>query len=130
MVHAALVALLSTDAGEPPANDSTRRKRVAAMEKVYKNVAKAAPEYPAEAKAGKDASAQLDVQLEFLGHGLLEKLQPDAAALSALAQQRSRAVQDALLASTELNAERVFITAERTEGKSEGGNVRMEMKLE
>jgi hypothetical protein len=130
MAHAALIALLPPDAGEPPADDAAKRKRIAAMEKVYKTVAKAAPEYPPEAKAGKDASAQLDVQLEFLGHGLLEKLQPDTAALAVLAQQRSRAVQDALLASSELNAERVFITGERTEGKSQGGNVRMEMKLE
>ncbi len=57
-------------------------------------------------------------------------MQPDDAALTALAQQRARAVQDALLANTELNPERVFITAERSEGKTESNLVRMEMKLE
>jgi hypothetical protein len=39
-------------------------------------------------------------------------------------------VQDTLLANTELSPERVFITAERSEGKAEAKQVRMELKLE
>lgn len=57
-------------------------------------------------------------------------MRPDAEALDALARQRARAVQDALLANTGLNAERVFITNERGGAKTDAGLVRMEMKLE
>lgn len=127
LAQAALVSHLPADAGGPPADAAAKRKRIAALERAYKEVAKAATAYPPELKTGKGAG--LDAQLDILGHALLEKLQPDATALTALAQQRSRAVQDALLANTGLEAERVFIT-ERSEGKSEGSNVRMEMKLE
>jgi hypothetical protein len=68
--------------------------------------------------------------LEFLERSLLDRLRPNDAALTALAQQRARAVQDTLLANIELNPERVFITAERSEGTSEHESVRMELKLE
>ncbi|HEY4367546.1 MAG TPA: DUF748 domain-containing protein [Steroidobacteraceae bacterium] len=132
LAQAALAARVPADASGPATDDAGKRKRLAVLEKAYKEVVTTAAEYPPETLADKKTgkAADLDAQLQFLEHGLREKLQPDTAALTALAQQRSRAVQDALLANTELNAERVFITADRTEGKSEGGNVRMEMKLE
>jgi hypothetical protein len=113
---------------EPPKDDAAKRQRIAAVEKVYKEVAKSAPTYPPETKSEK--GVDLDARLKFLEQSLLERMQPDDAALTALAQQRSRAVQDALLANTELNPERVFITTERSEGKAESNLVRMEMKLE
>lgn len=139
LARAALAARLPPEAAQPPSEDGgAKRKRVAVLEKVYKGLFKASPEYPPETPMEKDAdqknsapeNASMDAQLQFLEQALLEKLQPDAAALNALAQQRARAAQDALLANTELNPERVFITGERTEGKPEDGKVRMEMKLE
>ena len=116
----------------PPAGELTdekaKRKRVAELEKAYKEIVKSAPEYPPETKT--DEGVDLDAQIQFLDRSLLERLQPDDATLTELGRQRARAVQDALLANTELNPERVFITTERTEGKAENSAVRMEMKLE
>jgi len=116
-----------TSAG-PPKDGAAKRERIAMLEKVYKEVAKSAPAYPPEAGAGK--GIDLDARLKFLEQSLLDRLKPDDAALTALAQQRARAVQDTLLANTELSPERVFITAERSEGKAESHQVRMELKLE
>jgi hypothetical protein len=113
---------------EPPADEAGKRQRIALLEKVYKEVVQSAPAYPAEAKT--EAGVDFDARLKFLESSLLERMRPDDAALSALAQQRARAVQDALLANTELSPERVFIIAERSEGKSQANLVRMEMKLE
>ena len=90
-------------------------------------IAQAAPQYPPETQTEK--GPDLAAQTQFLERSLLERLQPDEAALTTLARDRARAVQDALFVNPELNPERVFITAERTEGKSESGTVRMEMKL-
>jgi Domain of Unknown Function (DUF748) len=116
----------------PPAGELTdekaKRKRIAELEKAYEEIVKTAPEYPPETKTEK--GVDLDAQIQFLDRSLLERLQPDDAALTELGRQRARAVQDALLANTELNPERVFITTERSEGKAENSAVRMEMKLE
>lgn len=116
----------------PPAGELTderaKRRRVAELEKAYKDIVKTAPVYPPETKT--DDGVDLDAQIQFLNRSLLEQLQPDDAALTELGRQRARAVQDALLANTELNPERVFITAEVAEGKSQNDSVRMEMQLE
>ncbi|HEY6644946.1 DUF748 domain-containing protein [Povalibacter sp.] len=119
-------------AAAPPADELTddraKRKRVADLEKIYKDLTRTAPEYPPDARTEK--GVDLDAQIRFLDRALLERMQPDEGTLTELGRQRARAVQDALLANTELNPERVFITVERSEGKAENGAVRMEMKLE
>ncbi len=122
MARAALAAKVPEQ--EP---DAAAKRRVSAYEKVYKEVMKAAPQYPPETKT--DKGADPEAQLKFLESALLRQLKPDDAALTALAQQRARAVQDALLANPELSPERVFITAERVEGNAQAETVRMEMKL-
>jgi len=124
----AALAAKAPAAPEQPADDSEKRKRVAVYEKAYKEIMKSAPQYPPETKTEK--GVDFDAQLKFLEDSLLQHLRPDDSALTALAQQRARAVQDALLANTELSPERVFITAERIEGEPQDGTVRMEMKLE
>jgi hypothetical protein len=113
---------------EPPKDEGAKRQRIALLEKVYKEVAKSAPAYPPETQT--DKGIDLDARLKFLEQSLLDRFKPDDAALTALAQQRARAVQDTLLANTELSPERVFITAERSEGKTQSKHVRMELKLE
>lgn len=129
MARAALTEKLGPNAAaEPPKDDAAKRQRIAVLEKVYKEVAKSAPAYPPETQTEK--GIDFDARLKFLEQSLMERMRPDDAALTALAQQRARAVQDTLLANTELNPERVFITAERSEGKSESHLVRMELKLE
>jgi hypothetical protein len=109
---------------DAPLDEAAKAKRVAELEAAYKVVAKVAPVYPADAQPQNP-----DARLAFLAGALLTQLKPDAAALTALGRDRARAVQDALLKNTEINAERVFITTERTP-KAEKDAVRMEMKLE
>ncbi len=116
----------------PPAGDLTddkaKQARLVELQNAYQQIARTAPIYPPETKT--QTGVDLDAAIRFLDQALLEHLQPDDAALTELGRQRARAVQDTLLANTELNPERVFITAERTEGKSQNNVVRMEMKLE
>lgn len=129
MARAAFAQKLPPDTpADPPPDEAGKRKRIAMLEKIYKEVAQSAVAYPPETET-KDG-VDFDARLQFLERALLERLVPDDAALTTLAQQRARAVQDALLANTELSSERVFITAERSEGKSEASLIRMELKLE
>ncbi|MBB6095106.1 uncharacterized protein involved in outer membrane biogenesis [Povalibacter uvarum] len=128
LARAAFDAKVPPDESADPTDEKAQRKRIAQLEKVYKEVAQSAPVYPPETTTEK--GPDLGAQRQFLESALLDRFKPDDAALTALARERARSVQDALLANTELNPERVFITAERTEGKSEAGTVRMEMKLE
>ena len=129
LARAAVAQKLPPDAPTgAPADDAEKRQRIAMLEKVYKEVARSAPVYPPGTK--NEQGIDLDARLQFLDRSLLERLLPDDAALTALAQQRARAVQDALLANTELSPERVFITAERSEGKPESNRVRMDLKLQ
>lgn len=129
IARAALKEKLPPDtSAEPPKDDAAKRQRIAMLEKVYKEVAKSAPAYPPETETEK--GIDFDARLKFLDQSLLERFKPDDAALTALAQERARAVQDTLLANTELSPERVFITAERSEGKTQSEQVRMELKLE
>jgi hypothetical protein len=113
------------DAAADPANEPRRRK---ALEAAYREQLKAAPEYPPDVL--ERAKAEPAAQSVWLEEALLAHLRPDDAGLDALARERARAVQDALLANAALNPERVFITNERSGAASESGLVRMEMKLE
>lgn len=129
IARAALNEKLPPDTSEEaPKDDGAKRQRIAMFEKVYREVANSAPAYPPETETEK--GIDLDARLKFLEQSLLDRFKPDDAALTALAQQRARAVQDTLLANTELSPERVFITAERSEGKAQAKQVRMELKLE
>lgn len=129
MARAALQEKLPPEtSSEEPKDDATKRERIAALEKVYKEVTKSAPNYAPETQT--DKGIGYDARLKYLEQSLIDRFKPNDAALTALAQQRARAVQDTLLANTELSPERVFITAERSEGKVEDHQVRMELKLE
>jgi Domain of Unknown Function (DUF748) len=112
----------------PSASRDDKEKRLEALELSYANLFKRAPTYPAQTKT--DKGVDIDARLAYLEAALLEKLKPDHAALDAIASQRARAVEHALLQNQELSPSRVFITAENEDSKSERGQVRMEMKLE
>jgi hypothetical protein len=113
---------------DPAADAKAQREQLKALEAVYRETMQSAPAYPAE--LAPDGKPDVVAQSDWLREALLAQLRPDAEALDALARQRARAVQDALLTNTELNAERVFITNERGGAKTDAGRVRMEMKLE
>jgi hypothetical protein len=110
------------------ADSAAKERRLAALEASYQNLFKRAPAYPAQTKTS--TGVNVDARLAFLEQALLEKLKPDKAALDAIANRRARAVQTALLSNAELSPDRVFITADRDDSKTDSGKVRMEMKLE
>jgi len=111
-----------------PADESAKLARIEALEGAYRAELKADPAYPADAK-GADAP-NLDARIGWLQAALLEHLKPAPAALEALGKQRAGAVRDALLASKDLNPERVFLVSQPVEAVSPSGLVRLEMKLE
>lgn len=87
------------------------------------------PEFPPDAPDA-DATARTTARVAFVEAALLQQLRPDAAALEALAVARASAVQAALLAQPELAPERLFLTSRQAGALDEGGQVRMELKLE
>jgi hypothetical protein len=127
IARAALAAKLPADAADPP-DDEAKRERLKLLEDIYEQGTKAAAEYPPETLI--EGKPDVAARLRFLESTLLERLRPDDAMLTALAQERASTVRDVLLANTELSPERVFITAERVEGKPVSDAVRMELKLE
>jgi hypothetical protein len=127
LAQVALANALPPQATAEATDERGKRKRNAALEHIYASIAGSALEYPQDLQ-GKDADP--DAQQRFIEEALLQRFKPDDAALSSLARERARTVQDALLANSELNPERVFITSERNEGKPAGEQVRMDMKLE
>jgi hypothetical protein len=127
LAQVALANALPPQVTAEATDERGKRKRNAALERLYASIAGSALDYPQDLQ-GKDADP--DAQQRFIEEALLQRFKPDDAALSSLARERARTVQDALLANSELNPERVFITSERNEGKPAGEQVRMEMKLE
>jgi len=110
------------------ADAAAKRKRLAQLEAVYKQVAKVAPAYPPELKTA--SGADPDARLRWIEAALLERLQPDQATLDALGRERAQVVQDTLLAHKEIDPQRIFITTERKASAPSDGTVRMEMKIE
>jgi hypothetical protein len=104
------------------------QKRLGQLEALYKESAKVAPDYPAETRT--ESGIDWSARTEWIEARLLESMQPDQPALDALARQRAQAVQSAVLANTAVPPERVFITTDRSAALTNGGEVRMEMKLE
>ena len=115
------------DAGKP-IDDVAKRKRLEALETVYRARLKTMPAYPVPVQGSKDPG--VDARLGFVEAALLDQLKPTPSALEALAQMRAGAVRDALLAHKDLNPERVFIVSKPMLIESPAGAVRMEMKLE
>ena len=123
----ALHALVPPADPGKPFDDVAKRKRLDALEVVYRARLKTVPAYPAQAQGGKE---RLDAQLGWIEATLLDQLKPAPAALEALARERAAAVRDALLVNKELDPQRVFIVSKPLQTEPAAGAVRMEMKLE
>ena len=117
-------ATLASEAVE----DEDPAKRLARYQSGYTKVVGSAPEFPPE--TDRDEGVDVDARLRWIENALLEKIRPSEADLNTLARERAQAVQNALLSSGEVAADRVFITTDRQAGASAEGAVRMEMKLE
>jgi uncharacterized protein involved in outer membrane biogenesis len=123
----ALAERIPDDASADSKGEAAERKRLQTYEKAYKELLKESPAYP-EALAAKDTP--IESKRAWLEAAMLAKLQPDPSALDALARDRARAVQAALLTNTGIEPERIFITTDRKAAATPEGAVRMELKLE
>jgi hypothetical protein len=100
--------------------------RLAKLVALYRSQFKADPAYPPEAASGADADAS---RIAWLEQQLLPQFAPSGAQREALGLARAQAVQQAVLANSELKPERVFLVNQQSGGGPEG-SVRMELKLE
>jgi Domain of Unknown Function (DUF748) len=127
LAHAALAAKLPQDT-PPPDSERNKRRRLDALEDAYQKLTNSAPQYPPETFDGKKPN--LDKQLAWLEQTLMDRLEPDKAALDTLGQQRGHAVEDTLLTNPSLDPERVFLSTEHVEAKTADDKVRMQLQLE
>ncbi len=107
---------------------AAKRVRLAQLDGLYRQLAKAAPAYPAATET--PSGVDVDARVRFLEAALIDRLKPDKAALDELGRKRAQAVQDALLAQKEIDPQRVFITTDRKAAATPEGAVRMELKLD
>jgi hypothetical protein len=111
----------------PNATTATAQQRLTALTTLYQRKLNAAPAFPAEVPTTADDPTQ---RIAYLEQQLKPLYAISAADRDVLTRARADAVQAALLANTELSAERVFLTARSNEATSPDGVVRMELKLE
>ncbi len=126
LARAALAQVLSATKKSAPKDEGDR---LDALVDLYKERLGAKPKFPEDA-ADADKAARTTARITFVEKLLLANLRPDAAAMEALAAERSRAVQGVLLAQPDLAPERIFLTSRRTGEVDDTGQVRMELKLE
>jgi hypothetical protein len=100
--------------------------RLGKLVALYRSQFKAEPAYPPEATNGADADA---ARIAWLEQQLLPQFAPSAEQRDALGLARAQAVQQTVLANSELKPERVFLVNQQSGGGPEG-SVRMELKLE
>jgi Domain of Unknown Function (DUF748) len=86
------------------------------------------PKYPDSIAAVKTKPEIAAAKIDFLTQALREHLTVGEAELTALGQQRAMNLQQALLAGTQIDAERVFLVA-NDKAKNDAGRVRLEMSL-
>jgi hypothetical protein len=100
--------------------------RLTALAAVYAKEFGKPPLYPEVA----DKNQLAAVRINFLEEILLAKFAPTPAQIDDLGHTRANAVRDALLASGEVSAERIFLSNRGSEAKQPKDSVRMELKIE
>jgi hypothetical protein len=103
--------------------------QVELLTQVYEKKLGGGPKYPesiSKLKAKPDADA---AKLDFLKQALHEHITIADSDLTALGQQRARAVQQALLTDTQVDPARVFLVA-NDKAKNHDGKVRLELSLQ
>jgi len=109
------------------AASATPDQRVVALMKLHQNRLGSAPVLPAANEHTNEATSSNIAYLESI---LKPQFAISAADRDELTRSRAGAVQAALLANTELSAERIYLTAGRNKTSSPDGKVRMELQLE
>ena len=119
----------------PPLESLAPPAQIELLAAVYKKEFGSAPDFPKPETAASDAAAA-DAKakasadkVEFLRQSLLKKLTVSDDQIKALAQQRAEAIQQVLLADTQIDPTRVFLVA-NGKAKAQSQSVRLELTLE
>jgi hypothetical protein len=102
--------------------------KVALLTKVYAKALGGEPKFPEEVTSIKAKPDLVAAKVDFLSKALHEHITVAAADLTALGQQRAVAIQQALLADSQVGAERVFLVVS-DKAKNQDGKVRLELSL-
>ena len=111
----------------PDSTVATSNQRLLALVKMYQVNLGVQPTFPVSTAVGDDVTKQRIAYLEEL---LKPHFTTSAASRDELTRQRAYVVQSALLANSELAAERVYLTARHNDAKSPDNQVRMLLVLE
>ena len=102
-------------------------QRLTVLTTVYQQQTGAPPAFPAD--AAMDPTA-VETNIAFVQQALREKTPVAPASREALARSRAAAVQTAILANTQVDPQRVFLSERQSGALDMAGNARMELKLE
>jgi len=111
----------------PDLTVATPNQRLLALVKMYQVNLGVQPTFPVSTAVGDDVTNQRIAYLEEL---LKPHFTTSAASRDELTRQRAYVVQSALLANSELAADRVYLTARHNDAKSPDNQVRMLLVLE
>jgi hypothetical protein len=98
------------------------------LNRAYKKNLGAEPKFPESITALKSKPEATSQKIEFLTNALREHIEIGEADLTKLGQQRATNVQQALLADSQVDPQRVFLVA-NDKAKNQGGLVRLELSL-
>lgn len=98
------------------------------LTRVYAQDVGAAPRYPEEITGLKSKPELIAAKIRFLSQGIHQHIVVGDAELQTLGQQRAVSLQRALLADSQIAAERVFLVA-NDKASAKDGNVRLELSL-
>jgi hypothetical protein len=113
----------------PPAFDQMDPEaKLTLLTKLYEKSLGGAPKYPDSVTSIKSKPEAIDAKNDFLSQELRARIEVGDGDLKALGQQRAVAVQQALLAGTQIDPSRVFLVA-NDKSKNQDGKVRLELTL-
>ncbi len=98
------------------------------LSKLYAASAGAAPKFPESIAAIKSRPDMTAAKIDFLNGELHRRMAVSETELTALGQQRAKALQQALLTGTQIDPDRVFLVA-NDKAKIEDGRIRLELSL-
>jgi hypothetical protein len=115
-------------AGPPSFDELDPAAKLELLTQLYTKDVGAQPKYPEAVTSLKQKPDIVSAKIEFLTAGIHEHLVVGDAELNALGQQRAMALEQALLADTQIQSERVFLVA-NNKATAKDGVVRLELSL-
>jgi len=105
------------------------RAQLDVLTRLYAKDLGGSPQYPETVTGLKSKAEIVSAKVDYLGTTIREHIQVGDAELLALGQERAKQLQQALLADSQLGADRVFLVA-NDKAKSQDGLVRLELTLQ